>query len=65
MEVPRLRVKSERQLPAYTTATATAIQDLHHSSWQHWIFSEARDQTYILMDPSLIPKQGGVARFSA
>ena len=25
MEVPRLGVKSERQLPAYTTATATQI----------------------------------------
>ena len=50
MEVPRLGVESELQLPAYTTATATAtpdlslISDLHHSS-----LSEARDQTPILM----------------
>ena len=39
MEVPRLRVKSELQLLAYTTATATPdlnhVCDLHHSSWQH------------------------------
>ena len=35
MEVPRLRVKSELQLPAYTTASATSdtgcIWDLHCS----------------------------------
>ena len=53
MEVPWLRVKSELQLPAYTTATALLIEthcvyDLHHGSWQCWIFnplSEAGDQT--------------------
>ena len=58
MEVPRLGVKSELQLPAYTTATATAMQnlshicDLNHSSGQHWVLnplSEASDQTHILM----------------
>ena len=50
MEVPRLRVKSELQLPAYTTATAmpdpSNVCDLHHSSRQHWILnplSEASD----------------------
>ena len=36
MEVPRLGVQSELQLPAYTTATATPdlsrICNLHHSS---------------------------------
>jgi len=43
MEVPRLGIKSELQLPA--TATATAMQDpslicnLHHSSWQLWILN--------------------------
>ena len=57
MEVPRLEVESELQLPA--TATATAMQDpsrvadLHHSSRQCWIpdplGSEAREQTHILM----------------
>ena len=35
MEVPRLRVQSELQLPAYTTATATwdpsHLCDLHHN----------------------------------
>ena len=55
MEVPRLGVESELQLPACTTATATPdpshICDLLHSSWQRRILnplSEARDQTYIL-----------------
>ena len=62
MKVPRLGVQSELELPAYTTATAMGdpgcLCDLHHSSWQHWILnplSEARDQTYILMDASHIP----------
>jgi len=57
MEVPRLGVKSELQLPAYTTATATPdpsrIFDLRHSSWQCCIFnplSEPRGGTCILMD---------------
>ena len=63
MEFPRLGVKSELQLMAYTTATATAMQDLslvcdlHHSSWQCWILNaliEARDQTSILMDTSWV-----------
>ena len=37
MEVPRLGVESELQLPAYTTATwdPSHICDLHRSSWQH------------------------------
>ena len=50
MEVPRLGVELEPQLPASTTATATRdrshICHLHHSSWQHQILnptSEARD----------------------
>ena len=58
MEVPRLGVKSELQLPAYTTATATrkdpsCVCKLHHSSKQYQILnplSRARDQTHILMD---------------
>ena len=56
MEVPRLGVKSELQLPAYATATAmqdpSRIYDLCHSSQQHWIpnpLIEARDRTRILM----------------
>ena len=43
MEVPRLGVESELQLPIYTTATAMQdlghIFDLHHSSWQHQILN--------------------------
>ena len=52
MEVPRLGVEWELQLPAYTTATATldlsSICNPHHSSWQHRILnplSKARDRT--------------------
>ena len=61
MEFPRLGAELELQLLAYATATATAVQDsscffnLQHSSWQCWIPnppSEARNQTWILMDPS-------------
>ena len=61
MEVPRLRVKSELQLPAYATATATwglcCVWDIHRSSWQCQILNplrEARDQTHILMDTSWV-----------
>ena len=57
MEVPRLGVKLELQLPAYATATVTwdpsHFCNLHHSSRQRWILnplSEARDRTHILMD---------------
>ena len=59
MKIPRLGVKSELQLPAYITATATrdpsCVCDLHHSSWQRRILnplSKARDQACILMDIS-------------
>ena len=54
MEVPRLGVQSELQLPAYTTATATPdmsrICNLYHISGQCLILklkplSEARDRT--------------------
>ena len=61
MEVPRLGIESELQLPAYTTATATrdpsCICDLHHSAKQHRILnplSQARDQAYVLMDTSQV-----------
>ena len=61
MKVPRLGVKSELQLPTYTTATATQdlsrVCDLHHSSRQCQIFnplSEARDRTQVLMDASRV-----------
>ena len=56
MEVPRLGVKSELQLLAYTTAMAmwdpSLICDPHHSSRQCQIpdpLSEVRDQNHILM----------------
>ena len=61
MEVPRLVVKLELQLQAYTTATAmpgpSHIFDLCPSLQQHWIFnplSEARDWTHILVDTSQV-----------
>ena len=61
MEVPRLGVKSELQLLAYTTAIeARGLShncDLHQSSEQCQIpdpLSETRDRTSILMDTSWI-----------
>ena len=61
MEVPRLEVKSELQLPAYTTATAMQdpnhLCDLHHSSLQDRILnpmSGAMDQICILMDTTQV-----------
>ena len=43
MEVPRLGIESDLQLPAYTTATATQdlsrVCDLHRCSWQHQILN--------------------------
>jgi len=59
MEVSRLGVEAEPQLPACPTATAmpepSCICDLHHSSRHCWILnplSEARDRTCVLMDAS-------------
>ena len=48
MEISRLGVESELQLPAYTTTTQnpSCIFDLRHSLWQCWILkllSEAKD----------------------
>ena len=61
LDVPRLEVQSDLQLPAYATATATqdpsCVYDLHHSSRQRRILnplSEARDGTHNLMVPSQI-----------
>ena len=61
MEVPRLGVKLELQLPDYTTATATPdlshICDRHHGSWQWQILNplcEARHWTWNLMDTSWV-----------
>ena len=61
MEVPKLRVTLELQLPAYATATAkqdlSRVCHLHRSSLQHGILnplSEARDRTCVLMDTSWV-----------
>ena len=61
MEVPRLGVELELQLPAYGTVTATpdlsCACDLCCSLQQHWILnplSKARDRTRILMDTNQI-----------
>ena len=59
MEIPKLGVKSELQLPAYTTAMPdlSRICYLHHSLWQHGILhplSKARDRTQNLTVPSRI-----------
>ena len=61
VEVPRLGVKWELQLLAYTTATAmpdpSLVHSLHHNLWQRWILnllSEARGQTHIFMDTGLV-----------
>ena len=59
MEVPRLGVDSELQLPVYITATAmwdlSCVCNLHHISGQCQILnalSEAKDQICIFMDTS-------------
>ena len=61
MDIPRLVVESELQLPAYTTVTAmpdlSHVCDLHNSSCKHPILnpsSKARDRTHVLMDTSQI-----------
>ena len=60
-EVPRLGVKSELQMLAYTTAKATqdpsCVCDLHYILWQCQIpnpLREASDWTHILMDTSQV-----------
>ena len=61
MEVSRLGVEWEVQLPACATATAmwdmSLIGNGHHSSRQHRILnplSEAGDRTCVLMDPTWV-----------
>ena len=57
MEISRLGVQSELQLPAYITAIVTQdlsrVCNLHHSSQQRRIvnpLSKAKEQTCALMD---------------
>ena len=61
MEIPRLGIESELQLPAYVTATAmqdlSHVCDLHHGSQQCQILNplrEARDRAYNLIVTSWI-----------
>ena len=61
MEAPRLGVKWELQLAAYTRATATPdpthVCNLHQHAQQCRILSplsEARDRTCVLMEPSWV-----------
>ena len=59
MEVPRLGVESELQLPAYTTTIVTPAPNhvckLYHSLWHHQILNPLRkDRTRILMDISQV-----------
>ena len=61
MEVPRLGVKSEPQLTACVTATATQdlsfLCNLHHGSWQHWILnplSKTRGWPHVFMGTSRV-----------
>ena len=59
MEVLRLGIKPQLQLPATATATRDPghVCDLQHSSRQRQILnlpSEARDQTRILMDTTQV-----------
>ena len=61
MEVSRLGVELELQLPACTTARAirdpSHVCDLHHSSWQCWTLnprSEASNRTPIMTDTSQV-----------
>ena len=60
MEVFRLGVELELQLPAYTTVMPdpSHISDLLQSLLQHWVLnplSKARDCTCVLMDTALGP----------
>ena len=62
MEIPKLVVKSELQLPTFTTAPAmpdlSHNRDLHRSLQQHQILNplnKVMDRTRVLMDISQVP----------
>ena len=46
MQVPRLGVELELQLPAYSITAAvpdlSSVFNLYHSTWQHWILNPLR-----------------------
>ena len=54
VEVPRLGVESEVQLPPYATTTLdlSCVFNLRHSSWQCWILNplSTKDRTCIVMN---------------
>ena len=61
IEIPRLGVEMELQLPAYTTVTAmpdpSHIYKLHQSTQQCWILNPlngATDQMHVFMDSSQV-----------
>ena len=61
MEVLRIGVESELQLPVYTSTTVipdlSCVWNLYHSSWQRWILnplSKASDPTRVPMDTGQI-----------
>ena len=60
MEVPRIGLGLELQLPAYTTATATlglgCIRNLHYSSQLRILnaLSKTRDFTFVLVDTNQV-----------
>ena len=61
MEVPRIGIESELQLPVYAIVTATrdpsCVCDLYYSLQQHRILnplSDAQDGTHSLIDSSLV-----------
>ena len=70
MEIPRLGVTLELQLPACATATATPdpshVCNLHHSSRQRRILkplSKARDRTRNLVIPSQFVNHWAMTQF--
>ena len=60
MEVPRLGVKLELYLPAYTIATATQdwihICNLYYSSWQCWILNPMNEARIELMSAWILAR---------
>ena len=65
MEIPRLGVEWELQLPVYTTATATPnVSGILQQRWILSPLSQARDQTHILMNTSQVLNRLSLNRYS-